>query len=184
MPVEDIRAIAEYIHSVTATARGQGAPPAGAPVELNIVVGDAGAGRAYFQAKCSACHSPTGDLQGIASRYGDPVQLQNAWLAGGMAGRGGGRGGRAGGAGAGGAPRPTTVVVTEPGGRKTEGRLVRVDDFMVVVGMDDGSTRSFARKGDVPRVEINNPRQPHLDLLPTYTDKDIHDVTAYLVTLK
>jgi cytochrome c oxidase cbb3-type subunit 3 len=184
MPVEDIRAIAEYIHSVTATARGQGAPPAGPPVELNIVVGNAQEGRAYFQAKCSACHSPTGDLAGIASRFAEPVQLQNAWLSGGMGGRGGGRGAPAGGAGAAGAPRPTTVSVTEPNGQKTQGRLVRVDDFMVVLALADGSTRSFARKGDVPKVEITNPRQPHLDLLPTYSDKDIHDVTAYLVTLK
>jgi cytochrome c oxidase cbb3-type subunit 3 len=36
----------------------------------------------------------------------------------------------------------------------------------------------------VPGVEIKDPRDAHRSLLPAYTDKDIHDVTAYLVTLK
>ena len=54
----------------------------------------------------------------------------------------------------------------------------------IVVGLADGSSRSFRRDGDVPKVEVKNPRDAHLKLLPTYADKDIHDVTAYLVTLK
>jgi cytochrome c oxidase cbb3-type subunit 3 len=74
---DDVKAIAEYIHSVAATMRGQGAPPPGAEVELNIVVGDANAGRAFFQSKCSTCHSATGDLQGIASKITSPFMLQN-----------------------------------------------------------------------------------------------------------
>jgi cytochrome c oxidase cbb3-type subunit 3 len=44
--------------------------------------------------------------------------------------------------------------------------------------------RSFRRVGDVPKIEINDPLEGHRKLLPVYTDKDIHDVTAYLVTLK
>ena len=75
MSPEDATAVAEYVHSIVYTARTQGQPPPGPPVVLNIVVGDATAGRAYFQAKCSACHSPTGDLQGIASRISDPLPL-------------------------------------------------------------------------------------------------------------
>ncbi|HET7216393.1 MAG TPA: c-type cytochrome [Vicinamibacterales bacterium] len=175
IPEEDVRAIATYIHSVTASARGQGAPPEGPPVELNIVVGDAKAGQAYFNAKCTACHSAN-DMQGIATRVVEPMALQNFWVGGG--GRGG-RGGRGGGS-----PTPTTVTVTDASGQKVEGRLVRIDDFMVVLTPADGLTRSFRRNGDVPKVEIKDPRQAHLKLLPTYTDKDIHDVTAYLVTLK
>jgi cytochrome c oxidase cbb3-type subunit 3 len=176
LPPDDVKAVATYIHSVAATMRGQGNPPAGPAVELNIVVGNAAAGQAYFAAKCGSCHSATGDLQGIATRVGDPVQLQNLWVAG-----GGGRGGR----GATGAPpREVTVVVTQASGEKIEGRLVRVDDFMVVLAQADGMTRSFRRDGDNPKVEVRNPREPHIKLLPTYTDKDIHDVTAYLVTLK
>jgi cytochrome c oxidase cbb3-type subunit 3 len=177
LPQPDVIAIAEYIHSVQATSRGQGAPPAGAQAELNLLVGDANAGKAYFAAKCSACHSATGDLAGLGSRITDVMQLQNAWV-GGSAGRGG-RGGRAGGA-----PTPVTVTVTPANGPKVEGRLVRIDDFIVIVQLADGSTKSFRRDGDVPGVEIKDPRDAHRSLLPAYTDKDIHDVTAYLVTLK
>ncbi len=181
MPENDVRAVAAYIHSVAATSRGQGAPPAGEAVELNIVVGDAAAGKAYFEKTCTSCHSATGDLAGLAARMASPTDVQNAWVA------GGGRGGR--GRGAAAAPggddkRTVTVTVTPATGDKIEGRLVRIDDFLVVVGMPDGSTRSVRREGDVPRVEIHDPLAGHKKLLLTYTDKDMHDVTAYLVTLK
>ena len=65
-----------------------------------------------------------------------------------------------------------------------EGQLNRIDDFIVILTLKDGSTQSFRRTGDVPNVEIRDPRAAHRNLLPEYTDKDIHDVTAYLVTLK
>jgi cytochrome c oxidase cbb3-type subunit 3 len=173
---DDVKAIAEYIHSVAATMRGQGNPPPGSePVVLNILVGDANAGKAYFGAKCASCHSATGDLQGIGMRYADPVQLQNSWVAGGA---GGGRGGR----GRGGAE--VTVTVTSPSGQKLEGRLDRIDDFIVVLTPADGVQRSVRRTGDVPKVELHDPLEGHRKLLSEYTDKDIHDVTAYLVTLK
>ncbi len=180
IPDDDVKAIAEYIHAVAFTMRGQGNPPAGAePVALNIVVGDASAGKAYFAAKCSSCHSETGDLQGLAARISDPVQLQNAWVAG---GGGGGRGGRGGAA----APnrRELRATVTTPGGQKVEGRLDRLDDFIVTLTPADGVQRSFTRNGDVPKIEIQDPLAAHKQLLSVYTDKDIHDVTAYLVTLK
>jgi cytochrome c oxidase cbb3-type subunit 3 len=97
----DVSALAEYIHSVAATMRGQGSPPPGSePADLDIVVGDAKAGEAYFAAKCSSCHSATGDLKGLGSRVADPVSLQNLWVSGG--GGRGGRGGRGGSAAAGG----------------------------------------------------------------------------------
>jgi cytochrome c oxidase cbb3-type subunit 3 len=181
IPDDDVKALAEYIHAVAFTMRGQGNPPPGeAPVVLNIVVGDANAGKAYFAAKCSSCHSATGDLQGVATRISDPVQLQNAWVAG--RGGGGGRGGR-GGAGTANR-REMTVTVTTPNGQKVEGRLDRLDDFIVTLTPADGLQRSFTRNGDVPKVEINDPLAGHRQLLSVYTDKDIHDVTAYLVTLK
>jgi cytochrome c oxidase cbb3-type subunit 3 len=181
IPDDDVKAIAEYIHSVAFTMRGQGNPPASAEaVVLNIVVGDPAAGKTYFAAKCASCHSESGDMQGVASRYSDPVQLQNAWVSGGA---GGGRGG--GGRGRGGAGRrEMTVVVTSPSGQKVEGRLDRIDDFIVTLTPADGVQRSFTRNGDVPKVEIRDPLLGHRNLLPVYTDKDIHDVTAYLVTLK
>jgi cytochrome c oxidase cbb3-type subunit 3 len=170
----DVRAVAEFIHDVVSTAGRQGAPPPGPPVVLNILVGDAAAGRRYFEAKCSACHSAAGDLRGLASRITDPKTLQNTWVGGGgPAGRGGG------------APAaPVTVTVTLPSGERVQGTLVRVDDFGVVLNTADGQRRSIARRGATPRVEINDPRDAHTDLLSVYTDKDIHDLTAYLVTLK
>jgi cytochrome c oxidase cbb3-type subunit 3 len=124
---EDVKAVAEYIHSVAFTMRGQGSPPPGEEVELNIVVGDAKAGAASFASRCASCHSATGDMQGIASRISSPVQLQNNWITG---GGGRGRGGAPGGA----VPRPVTVTVAQANGSKVEGRLVhpRVRFFTVV----------------------------------------------------
>jgi cytochrome c oxidase cbb3-type subunit III len=185
---DDVKAVAEYLHSITATAAGQGGPPPGPRVELNILVGDAKAGEAYVAAKCSMCHSVTGDLAGIAARIPDPKALQNAWVGG--SGRAGGRGGRgAGTLAAVAAPqtsdrRMVTVTVTLPSGEKVQGRLDRIDDFLVYLTQADGTQRSFARRGDVPKVEVNDPMAGHRQLLTVYTDKDMHDVTAYLVTLK
>ncbi|MEO7891335.1 MAG: c-type cytochrome [Vicinamibacterales bacterium] len=178
LPDADVLAIAEYIHSVVASARGQGAPPAGPPVVLNILVGNAAAGQAYFTSKCSSCHSATGDLRAIGSKAASPTDLQNGWISGSVGGGGGrGGGGRGGGT-------PVTVTVTPAAGPKVDGRLVRVDDFQVVVGLADGTMRTFNRDGDVPKVEVHDPMEGHRKLLAVYTDKDIHDVTAYLVTLK
>ena len=171
LTADEIRAVAEYIHSILATARGQGNPPPGPPVTLNVVVGDAGAGRAYFEAKCASCHSATGDLRGIGSRIANPTQLQNTWVAGGAGARGGGT-------------TPITATVTFSGKEKVEGRVIRSDDFAITLAMADGTSRSFRRDGDVPKVEIHNPREGHIQLLPGYIDRDIHDVTAFLVTLK
>ena len=184
---EDVKAIAAYIHSVAATMAGQGGPPPGPPVELNIVVGNASAGQKYFQANCASCHSADGDLQGVATRYGSPVALQNAWVAG-----GGGGGGRGGGRGRGGAaapvqprvPKPVTVAVTTSDGQRVEGRLDRIDDFLVTLIQEDGTSRTFRRNGNSPAVQITDPLDGHKKLLVKYTDKDMHDVTAYLVTLK
>jgi cytochrome c oxidase cbb3-type subunit 3 len=180
LPANDLKAVAQYIHSVAATMRGQGSPPAGEAPVLNILVGNASAGQAFFAARCSTCHSATGDLAGIASRISDPMQLQNFWVSGG----GGGRGGR--GAAAPGATsrRTVTVTVTQPNGQKVEGRLDRIDDFIVILTTSDGVQRSFRRSGDVPKVEVRDPMEGHRKLLPVYTNKDVHDVTAYLVTLK
>jgi cytochrome c oxidase cbb3-type subunit 3 len=118
-------------------------------------------------------------MAGIGTRIPDVMQLQNAWVGG--SGRGGGRGGRGGGGGGG---SPTTATVTLASGQKFEGTVVRYDDFVIAITLADGTPRSFRRTGDVPKVEIKDPRDAHTKLLPTYTDKDIHDVTAYLVTLK
>jgi cytochrome c oxidase cbb3-type subunit III len=168
--------IATYIHSFRV-----GGYDISRMVPPSILVGDATAGEATYKTKCGACHSVTGDLKGIGTRIPDAKLLQNGFLMPGGGGRGGGRGGR------GGSPfnvPPTTVTVTPASGPKVEGRLVRVDDFLVILMDSEGGQRSFRRDGDVPKVEIHDPLQPHKALLPTYTDKQIHDLTAYLVTLK
>jgi cytochrome c oxidase cbb3-type subunit 3 len=179
---DDVKAVAEFIHSVAFTMRGQGSPPPGEEVELNIVVGDAQAGEAYFASRCASCHSATGDLKGIGDRIASPLQLQNQWITGGS-GRGGGRGGAPAAPGAA-VSRAVTATVTQANGSAVTGRLLRIDDFLVVIATDDGAQRSFRRSGDTPKVQINDPLEGHRKLLTSYADKDIHDVTAYLVTLK
>jgi cytochrome c oxidase cbb3-type subunit III len=170
---EDALSVAAYVRSVMATIGVQGFPPAIGVAPPTIVVGDAKAGQAYFATKCGSCHSPTRDLEGIATRIPDPKTLQNRWVA------GGGRGGR-------GAPAfaNATAVINLPSGDKVEGRLIRIDDFLVTVALTDGSARTFRRDGDVPKVEVHDPLKAHKELETEYTDKEMHDVTAYLVTLK
>jgi cytochrome c oxidase cbb3-type subunit 3 len=181
MPPADAQAVAAYVRSQMALIGRQGMPPGVGKEPPSILVGDAKAGQQYFDAKCAKCHSATGDLQGVASRIADPRALQNAWVAGGAGGR---RGGRGGAPAAASERRIVTAVVTPPGGPAVEGQLVRIDDFLVSLKLSDGSIRSFTRDGDVPKVEVRDPMKPHRDLLLEYTDKNIHDVTAYLVTLK
>lgn len=146
----------------------------------SILVGDARAGESYFRSKCASCHSVTGDLKGFGAKFEDPKQLQQTWL---MPGGGRGGFGRGGQAPAVNVP-PTTVAVTLASGQKVEGRLGRIDDFLVTLTEADGTERTIRRDGDTPKVEIHDPLAPHRQLLPTYTDKDIHDLTAYLVTVK
>ena len=68
--------------------------------------------------------------------------------------------------------------------RVQAGQLVRIDDFLVTVGLADGTLRTFRRDGNVPKVELHDPMKAHRDMLSALTDKDMHDLTAYLVTLK
>ena len=160
--------IADYLHSFKV-----GGYDISREVPQSIVVGDAKAGEAPFRSRCSACHSITGDLKAIGARFPDARQLQDAWLMPSTAGRGG----RAN-------VSPTTVTVTLPSGQKVDGRLIRIDDFVVTLELADGVPRSFGRNRDSPKVEIHDPLQPHRDLLPKYTDTEIHDITAYLVTVR
>jgi cytochrome c oxidase cbb3-type subunit 3 len=179
MSPADGAAVATYVRSIMETIGRQGTPPSVGLPPPSILVGNAGEGQAYFAAKCGACHSATGDMQGIASRYPDAKALQNAWVSG---GGGRGRGGRGAAAGAP-STRTVMVTVTLPSGA-VEGQLVRIDDFLVTVGLADGTLRTFRRDGNVPKVEVRDPMKAHRDMLAAYSDKDMHDVTAYLVTLK
>ena len=180
LPDDDVIAIAEYIHSVLATSQRQGAPPPSAAPVPNAIVGDAAAGQVYFNAKCASCHSPTGDLQGIGTRMPEGKALQNFWISAGMVGGTGRRGG-----GRGGMERkfPTATAVL-PGGERVEGLIARMDNFLLTVRQQDGTLRTIRRDDPRIKIDIKDPLDGHRQLLGVLTDKDMHDVTAYLATLK
>ena len=77
-----------------------------------------------------------------------------------------------------------TVRVTLPSGESFSGKLDRIDDFTVALTDAQGEYHSFNREGDVPKVELHDPLKTHYDMLTKYKDSDIHNLTAYLVTLK
>ena len=180
----DILAIAEYMHSVMAQLGRQGRPPErDTPTELNVLVGDAAAGQRYFERVCSRCHAAGGDLKSVAGRVPDARALQNLWVSGGVSGRGGrGRGGPDGDSGE--VESRVRVTVTPPGGAPVAGRLVRIDDFIVTLVQDDGVRRTFRREGATPKVELADPLEPHRRLVLELADAEMHNVTAYLATLK
>jgi mono/diheme cytochrome c family protein len=143
------------------------------PMDVNaIVVGNAAEGAAFFAGagKCRSCHNPDTDFKRIGAKY-DPFVLQARII------------NPRGGPGAG-PIKPSTVRVTLPSGQTVAGRLVAVDDFSVALIDSSETRRSFSRDNEVPKVEITDPYQAHLDNLLTITDKQMHDLTAYLVRLK
>ncbi len=174
-------AVAEYIHSVLARVGPKARPPGVAEIsDADVLVGKADAGKKYFDANCAGCHSVTGDLKGISDKYKDPRVLQNNWVAGGMLS------GRDMGAAVGTSARPSTVTVTMANGQKLEGTLVRKDDFIVTLLTPDGNRRSIALDGtnNEPKVEVHDPLDGHRHIAQTIDEKDMHDVTAYLATIK
>jgi cytochrome c oxidase cbb3-type subunit 3 len=174
----DVVAIAEYVHSVHATMGGQGSPPGRNPtgIELNVLVGDAKAGETYFKAACSSCHSITGDLKGVGSKYPDVRTLQNSWVSG-TSGLGRGRGG-------GGVGNQGTVTLDN--GSKLEGTLLRKDDWLVILMLPDGTRKSMARTPGM-KIDVKDPNEGHKKMVLELDDpanKKMHDVTAYLWTIK
>jgi cytochrome c oxidase cbb3-type subunit 3 len=79
---------------------------------------------------------------------------------------------------------PLKVTIKMPSGPVLSGDVVSLDDFHVTFKDSTGALRTVTRNGDVPPVTITDPVQAHLDLLPKLTDKVMHDLTAYLATLK
>lgn len=145
----------------------------------NVLTGNAKAGEAYFngEGKCAGCHSSTGDLKGIASRM-EPAALQQRFLFPG--GRGGGGGGRGRGAVS---AHPVTVTVTPASGPAVTGELLHLDDFNVALRDSAGEYHSFKRTPSLNVVK-HDPAAAHHELLDRYTDQNIHDIVAYLETLK
>jgi mono/diheme cytochrome c family protein len=152
----------------------------------DVLVGDAKAGEAFFSGvgKCTACHSAAGDLKGVGGKYDPPtlqVRMLNPRVPTGRRGPGGpGRGGSG--------PPPKNLVqatVTLPGGQKASGILLRLTDFDVtIIDPATGERRSWLRKDDVPAVAVTDPLQAHVDLWSQLTDEQMHNLTAYLASLK
>ncbi len=141
----------------------------------NVLTGDAKAGATYFngEGKCSTCHSPTGDLAGIGKKY-NPASLQQRFLFPRIVARG--RSGAP-------AGKPVTVTVTPASGAAVTGVLVHLDDFNVALRDDAGEYRSWKRTPAL-KVVKNDPLVGHIELLDRITDKNMHDIVAYLDSLK
>lgn len=166
---QDASDVAAYMRSIYAQIGSQGRAPGDALKQPNIVVGDAASGKAYFQANCSRCHSAEGDLKGIATKVAAPKMLQSTWLRGQRFGV---------------AVPPVTASITQVGKPAIDGSLIHIDDFLVTLKLQDGSVQTITRNGAVPKVVVKDPLEAHRTMLPKIKDSDIHDVTAYLVTLK
>jgi cytochrome c oxidase cbb3-type subunit 3 len=133
--------------------------------ETALLVGDAKAGQAYFNGagKCSTCHSSAGDLAHVGSKY-EPLALASAFLT----------------------PKPNSiqkVTVTLPSGESLTGKLQYLDEFNVSMDDASGNYHSWPRNS-VKSVDVSDPLAAHAELLGRYTDTEIHNLLAYLATLK
>ncbi|MDQ6664319.1 MAG: c-type cytochrome, partial [Acidobacteriota bacterium] len=152
--------------------RQQSAINRGAYAIQNVITGNPAKGEAYFNYHCGTCHSASGDLKGIAAKY-DPVALQARFLYPESRGRGRSPSSAA----------TVPVTVTLPSGEKFTGSLDYLDDFNVALHDAGGAYRSFNRADGV-KVDVRDPLAGHQKLLKQYTDADMHNLTAYLETLK
>jgi cytochrome c oxidase cbb3-type subunit III len=146
--------------------------------EANIVTGKPEAGRAYFTKYCASCHSEGGDLAHIATKY-QALELQTKILyptasMNRMASRTAMD------------PRAaTTVKVKLRSGEVVSGMLMRTDDFSLVIVDHSGTKRELSlENGEATIEEMRDPLQAHADMLPKYSDAAIHDLVAYLETLR
>ncbi len=128
-----------------------------------LLTGNSEVGKKYFngEGKCATCHSPTGDLAGIAGKY-SPAELEARFLY----------------------PPDGKIMATVSlsSGKEIHGKLLHLDAFYVAILNEDGGYRSWPLQE--AKVQVDDPLTGHLELLGKYTDKDIHDVFAYLETLK
>jgi mono/diheme cytochrome c family protein len=150
----------------------------------DVLTGDAQAGEAFFNGEggCATCHNAAGrSLAGIRSRFPSTVALQQRMLF----PMSGGRGGRGRGAAPAAAANPNapTVTVTPASGTSISGVLVDQDSFYVTV-RDAAGAITVVKRTPGMKVVVTNPLQAHIDLLDRLTDKNIHDLVAYLETLK
>src|SRR6184192_857170 len=164
MPVTDeqVLDIAAYLHARAVEGVRSAEVPSTYPIE-KLLTGDPQAGKTYFNGagNCKSCHSPTGDLASIATKY-SPIDLEARMLY--------PRGKR------------TIAIVTLPSGEQIKGPVVHADDFVIALRDDSGWYRSFSR--DRVKVELQDPLAAHRELLDKLTQADVHNVFAYLESLK
>ena len=129
----------------------------------DLQTGNADAGKAYFNGAggCAKCHSPTGDLAGIANHY-DGLALEERMLYPWNA--------------------KSAVTVTLPSGEKISGTLAYLDEFTVALRDSSGTYRSWPTSR--VRYKVDAPVNAHVDQFPKYTDDDIHNLMAYIQTLR
>jgi len=159
----------------------------------DIVTGNPRAGEAYFNGEggCAKCHTVSeNSLAGIAARIPVPVDLQQRMLFPNMPRARGGRGrgaAAAGAATAGGAAaadrNATTVSIASGSGAPLTGVIVEESDFYITLRDANGNVQTVRRAPGM-RVTKTNPLQAHVDLLDRVTDTQIHDLVAYLETMK
>lgn len=160
-----VNELAAFLHAMVDVSdnRGSAGPALGYSLK-QIMTGDPVLGQAYFNGvgTCSQCHSATGDLKGVARKY-TPQELERQLLYP--------------------SDRPEQVSVTLATGKRVEGQLLHLDGFYVALRDSKGNYRSWPLRPDV-KVNTEDPLRRHRDLLESYKDKDIHDVFAYLETLR
>jgi cytochrome c oxidase cbb3-type subunit 3 len=163
----EVKAIVAFIHDQKSKAESVGGGRRSVDV-TDLQTGDAAAGQRYFNGagSCSKCHSATGDLAGIGNRFRGLPLLQRMLYP---------QGSRP-------APAPAKVAVTLPSGESVAGTLVSRDEFTIEIKDASGANRSWGVK-DV-KFTIDDPIAAHFDQLGKYTDDDMHNVYAYLQTLR
>jgi mono/diheme cytochrome c family protein len=161
---DQLKDIAEYLHMQVELAVNRSTYK-----PLNVVTGDAKAGEAVFagDGKCTTCHSVTGDLAHVGSKY-EPADLQAALLY--PAARANG-------------PKGPKVTVTLPSGQILTGNVKHLDDFYVSFYDSAGNYQSVNLEPGV-KVEVEDKLIAHRNMLDQMNDKRMHDLAAYLVTLK
>jgi cytochrome c oxidase cbb3-type subunit III len=162
LTAQQISDISAFLHFRVKEAMATNRVPADYPLE-KLLTGDAKAGLAYFNGPggCATCHSPRGDLAGIAGKY-PPLELQSRFLY----------------------PRSahSMAVVTLGSGKAVSGALEYLDEFEVAIRDASGAWHSWPREGVI--VEVHDPLAAHRELMKKYSDADVHNLFAFLETLK
>ena len=159
---QQISDIVTFLHARVEEALHSAHVPGDYPLQ-KLLTGNAAQGQAFFMGAggCTNCHSPRGDLAGIAKKY-SPIDLQSRFLY----------------------PRglQPTVTVKLASGRQFEGKLLHLDEFDVAMRDTAGNYHSWPRYQ--VEVSVHDPLDAHRKLLAKYTEDDIHNIFAYLETLK